>query len=1132
MALVFDPAEGAAQAWVINETIQPVSVPVPSGAVGAVSYRWEGLPPGVEFNEDTLVVFGAPSEAGAGRFVLEATDDDGVVEWPIVWSVAGFVSQLEVGAFEDLRVLIGQPVDYRLPVPVGGTPPYSWSIVDPVYSRVELGRGWPYDPRLPQGITFTDGLFSGTASDTLDNRGEIWYNQVGTVDRRTQGNPVNRLFPQWYPPAGIENRFFDYETSRYDIEVVLSRTRPTDGVAYGPDAPPGGLRFRASSPSGHGRLDNRNVGTVPHCNPFIRITSVQNPSRQAYFYFAGVTNTPSAAWQWFFSPSYPAVAPYLDTEANTGTEFRLEIGTSQVYPITIRVSDSVGSAVEQTIMVRVASVPAGAPFQPVIMTAEVTAHTADVTLGTAPPGAVSEYAFEQGGDQPVRWTPFVGDRLIIPQLSPATSYNLWIRYRNQAGAGPAVFLDVQTLSAAGIVQAPAPTGLSLDNNPGDRRGILDGKLRARWDVADITTQVLGYDYQIVPSGQPLHPDRWRAMPASTSATSVFTWQGLRNGQEYRLGVRARNDAGAGRVAEIVGTPVEGRPDTDYSRWQVQIMMDLTGRGDDPRGAPWFDLASRCLEIYVQGGRAARQQLTSTGTCAFLLETSDDFINVEGTSLYRLDDLQNRIVHINEVLELPGGLRRRTRFAGLVETARFTTSGLRSVIEVVAVDFFGMMAQDSATFALDLPAQTTGDRIRLLLDTAGWAADSDELRSYNPELIDEGSKICARIPVSEGIPQTFNLLDEINLTTQSEGGRVYIAGGGDNRPGLIRFDGASPVTTFDGRVSDQRINDPAVLQMGGQPTIESEDSFLYNDFALEYPGGDQPERIPPNAASVAIWGKRTYDLYTEVRTDQESTQALLRALKRQYGTPRRWISELPLAAHFQTNTAARLIQDLDLSKSLLVDYRPPGAREEITAIQRVDSYQISYRPLDRQYVSIDWKLGLLIPEASAYWIVDVEGADRLDVLGSPETVLAPRRNLDPPLGAPAGRLPGGFRRTPDREFQVVSANRFDGYLSQQAHPVYTSEEERDRFEGDPGTDTGPRDGHSCVVIETSAAGVKAYWLYEYSGESFQWLRRAQLTQADANPTTMLFLLGDKDRGILGLAAGNVLDVGTLAANLRA
>ena len=1129
MAVVFDPAEGAAQAWGINEPIEQVLVPAPTGVVGDVSYSWDGLPPGVEFNEDTLVLFGAPTEAGAGRFVLEATDDDGAVEWPLEWSVAPFVRQLEVAAFDDLRVLVGQPVDYQLPTPTGGTPPYTYSIVAPAYTFAVTGRGWPYDPRLPQGISFQDGQFTGTATDTQDNRGQTWYDRVSDVNRTVEGNPVTRLRPIWEVPTRIEDRFFDYETSRYDISLLISRTRPTPGVAYGPDAPPGGLRLRTSSPSGHGRLDERNVGSVPHCNPFIRITSVSNPSRVAYFYFAEMTTSPSGAWAAFWSPDYPVVAPWLDIEANTGNDFRVEIGTASVYPITIRVTDAVGSAVEQTIRVHVLFAPTGAPQAPTVASAQVTAHLADITLSAPPAGATGEYAFEPGGGQPTGWVPFEGNRLLLPRLAPATSYNLWVRWRNQAGAGPAVFFDVQTLSSAGIVQAPAPTSLTLDNNPGDRQGILDGKLRFRWDEADITTQVLGYDYQVVAAPGPLTDDGWRAMPASTSSTSVFTLGGLRNGTEYLVGLRARNDAGLGRVSTISGTPQTGRADTDYARWQLQIMMDLSGAGDVSRGAPWFDLASRCLEVYVQAGREARQQLTATGTCAFLLETSDDFINVEGSSLYRLDDLQNRVVHINEVLETPGGLRRRTRFAGLVENARFVASGQRSVIEVTAVDFFGLMAQDQAIFMSDLPAQPTGERIKLLLNTAGWEADGTGLRSYDPTLIDTGSKTCALFPVTLGTRREFNLLDELNLTAQSEGGRLYIAGGGDNRPGSVRFDGAAPVTVFDGRISDQRTADPAVIQMGGQPTIESEDSFLYNDFSLSYPGADQPLRFEPNDLSVAIWGKRVYDLYTEVRTDEDSTRALLRALQRQYGVPRRWISNLPIAAHFQTEAAAMLLQDLDLSKSLLVDYRAPGSRDAVSDIQRVDSYRISYRGLDRQFVSVDIALGLLIPEAGVYWVADVEGADRFD---ANETYLAPARNLDPPVGAPGGRLPGGWFISEDRDRQIVSANRFDALLAQQALPRYTSEAERDSVEGDPGVEGGPVDGAACVVIETGPGDVLFYWLYEYEGESFQWLRRGQLTQADANPTTQTLILADKDRGLLGLAAGNVLAAGTLAANLRA
>ena len=1123
MTAVFDPAEGVAQSWGINEPITPVYVPMPTGISGPVRYEADGLPAGVAFNPDTLVIFGEPAEAGSGTFTLTATDDDGASEWTFPWSVAVFVPRLEVAPFENLDVVIGQQVDLRLPVPSGGIPPYTWTIVSPVF------EDWPYDPRLPQGITFTDGRFSGTPTDTQDNQGRIWYDRVGSVNRTTEGNPVNRLRPIWNIPSGIENRFFDYETSRYDIDVLLSRTRPQTGQAYGPDAPLGGLRFRTSSPSGHGRLDNRNVGSVPHCNPFIRITSVSNPDRQAYFYLAGVTTAPRDAWSAFYSPDYPVNAPWFDTSANTGDDFRVEIGTEQSYPITIRVADSVGSALEQTIRVNVLPVPPGSPPVPVLLSSEVTAHLADLTFNPPPAGAVREYSFVRAGNPPVTWGTFDDDRLIIPRLATDTEYALFVRYRNPSGAGPALYVPIRTISAAGIVEAPAPLALSLDNNPGDRLGILDGKLRAAWEPADITTQVLSYDYLVELASLPEGSGRWTAMPASTASTRSFTIEGLRNGTEYRVGIRPRNDAGPGRAAFTTGTPTAGREDAGYARWQFQIMMDLTGPGDDPRGAPWFDLASRCYEAEVFYGREARQQLTATGIATFILETSDDFINIEGTSLYRLDDLQNRVVHLNEVLETPGGLRRRTRFAGLVETAQFRPFGQESVIEVKAVDFFGLMAQDHVVVGQDLPAQTTGERIKLLLDAAGWEPDGTGLRSYNPELIDEGSKICAYIPVAVGASFEANLLDELNLVTQSEGGRMYLGGGGDNRGGTVRFDGASPVTNFDGRISDQRTNDPAVIQFGGQPVVESEDSFLYNDFELSYPGGDEPVRFPANDLSVRIWGKRTYDLYTEVRTDRESTEALIRGLRKQYGTPRRWISSLPVEAHFQTAAAARLIQDLDLSKSLLVDYRPPGSKETISGLQRVDSVRINYKPLDRQYVALNLTLGLLIPEASAYWILDVPDADRYD---SDETYLAPRRNLDPPLSAPGGRLPGGWRVTDDREFQIVSANRFDALLAQQVLPVYRSEGERDEVEGDPGTDIGPVDGRGCVIIETSPTGIKAFWLYEYSGPDFQWLRRGQLTQADANPTTQTLLLGDSVRGILGLAAGNVLAGPLWPGNLRA
>ena len=65
---------------------------------------------------------------------------------------------------------------------------------------------WPYDPRLPQGISFADGAFTGTATDTQDNEGRLWYNNVSTVNRTVEGNPVSRLRPVWNLPLKIRKQ--------------------------------------------------------------------------------------------------------------------------------------------------------------------------------------------------------------------------------------------------------------------------------------------------------------------------------------------------------------------------------------------------------------------------------------------------------------------------------------------------------------------------------------------------------------------------------------------------------------------------------------------------------------------------------------------------------------------------------------------------------------------------------------------------------------------------------------------------------------------------------------------------------------------------------------------------------------
>ena len=1094
MAL-FDPMVGAPRAWGVNEGIEQVDIPRPTNVNGELTYTFSGLPDGVEINLASLVLYGAPTSPGSGSFILEAADDDGAVTYTLPWTVVAYAESLTIAPFEDLRFFIGQQAYYQLPEPTGGVPPYTYEIVGP--SQMDPPAA---DVRLPAGLTMSEGgLFSGTPTDTRDNNGAVFARFLAEVNITfEQGGTRERRNLQVQNPVEGSNSFV-WDGNTYTFTRWLERG-PRGGLTL-----PGDQRVQITGglPTADPAIRN---------NPYLRVYQADDPEVEVRLYLSSSRPT-TPQWTYFWERvGDQYTAPGGIFHGQQGRDFFVELRTDTTYPLTIRVSDSVGSAVDQEIEISTSRI-AGRAAAPTLDAPVVTAHSVSVNLtdGHALP---REYSLVPVGGQPAGWIQFAGDALEIASLRPSTGYSLWVRYIFQ-GPGPATLIRFTTLAAAGFATAPAPGGLAIE--------ALNGALRGRWRPADVTTQALGVDYQVVADTEELDPDGWRIVPASTGATGVWTERGLRNGEAYKFAVRHRNDAGAGSHSVAVETPLDSAPppDREFRNIQLQVMMDLAGPGDEPRGLPWFDLSNRVLSCHITSGREARQQLTATGVARFSLHTSDDFINVEGTSLYRIDDLRNREVYINEVLETPSGVRRRTRFAGLVEDAVFTTSGEYSEVAVTAVDVLGLLAQDEAVFGIDIPAELTGERFKNVLTTAGWSESGQGRRTFDPALIDEGTKTCASISVPPGEQVNYNLLDELNLIAQSEGGRLYVTGGGDNTPGGVRFEQSSPVIAADGIVAAEVSANPAVIRSGGTPVVESEDSFLYNDFELLYPDATEPARAR-DEISVGIWGKRTYDLYTEVRTDRDGTEALVRSLLRQYSRPRKWIRELPVSVHFQNHAGALILQDLDLSRSLQVEYRPPGG-EAIVTLQRVDALDITYTKADRQFVRVDIVMSLLVPEATSYWVLEVEGSDRYDAM---ETILSPKRVDDPDLGLPSGRLVGGWRPTEDREYQVVSAHRASGYLFQQVPTTYSSIAERDEHEN------RPQDGHACVVVEQDPESKQwEYSLYEYDITARQWLRRAFIDVAAANPAQRTFIVGDATAGIIGFGSGNVLAAGDEITDLR-
>ena len=535
----FSPASGTAQAWVTNEAIVPIQIPTPSTS-GAVSYNFSELPEGIELNLVSLVIYGVPSVVGEGTFTLTAIDQDGPGTYTLDWSVIEYDEPIQWEQAEDLRAVIGQPMDFQLPEPTGGTAPFTYSIVEPAVD------GWPYEARLPAGITFAGGLFSGTPTDTEDNRGTIWYDQTSSVERRTQGNPVNRLFPGWNIPAAPNNQFTIGGVT-FTLTVLLSRTVPTPGIVYGPDVRGGGLRFRTDR-----RLDT----LVPPLanNPFVRITSVQDPSKVAVFPFSD-TRPPRAVWPLFYGGGYRgATAPWFDTAANTGDQFRVEVGTETSYPLTIQATDALGSSIRQTLQVVVSQADSTVPV-PVLDPPQILSHVMAVNLsgGVELSGGHLQFAVTRRGVQPSNWLVSEFNQSITAhELDFDTEYDLWARNVSVDGrVGRAVLLQFRTLFSGAGTPPPPPAFLTAEG--------LDGKARLRCQTANIASRVVNYEYQLVRASDNINPNgQWTTYPGSTGATSVFSFPGLdkRAGVAYRPA--CQQPVGAGDTSGDTGHADSGR----------------------------------------------------------------------------------------------------------------------------------------------------------------------------------------------------------------------------------------------------------------------------------------------------------------------------------------------------------------------------------------------------------------------------------------------------------------------------------------------------------------------------------------------------------------------------------------------
>ena len=106
--------------------------------------------------------------------------------------------------------------------------------------------------------------------------------------------------------------------------------------------------------------------------------------------------------------------------------------------------------------------------------------------------------------------------------------------------------------------------------------------------------------------------------------------------------------------------------------------------------------------------------------------------------------------------------------------------------------------------------------------------------------------------------------------------------------------------------------------------------------------------------------------------------------------------------------------------------------------------------------------MLSPEATSFWIASHPGNNRL----GEETWIAPQ--------SAANLVSGGydFSYDPDNlEPAYVTADRY-GLLTRQTWPTYSSEQERNEYEVNPG------DGEACVVAGDFGAGMSPRYYFNW------------------------------------------------------
>ena len=1114
MAVTFAQTSLPLQVWTLGRDIIPVIIP-PATGIGQITYDWArqpdgrpfGLPVGVDFNPDTRVVYGVPREIIAdGQFVVTAVDDDDAANtFTLQFQVVSGLAPLRVAPPPVIPLYLTQQVGdlalgrgIRLPTPTGGSGDYSSQITLPDVGERQANPDLVF---LPDGVEYDPDrrLLYGVVRNTDPNRG----GDTGVVFSATLNNAgwvtaSNRLFTGLRGGATLSSATGVVDGTSFTMDTIFTFSGRGDQATR---ERTGGLRVGMTP-------DIEDLPQRWGNNVQLRIDEI--PSRgadpvrvDAGFYFVGYAN--EIAEGRAINLNWTRQPEFVFTFRRGSTYYISWIATqSPVYEWRVR-DRATGEEVRHPLRFQLITpaglgynrhsrlaIPANVPT-PALRRVDNTARTVTAELQAPPLGVVGARAavVPAGRVPPVAAEyapqPFTAGQpvqVVAGDLASNSEYDLYVQYQNAAGDDSAP-LVVYTGTEPDRDASRAPRAVL-----GLRGTGYDGRAVMSWDSPTGWQEIRRYEYQL--DGGPARP-----MHASDATTEQYTIPGLVNERIYTIGVRAVNTAGAGPwehiAVDISGTPYP----FPESRMHLQVLIDPTGDGD-----PWMGISTRLVAARISYGRQPGAPDFTYGYAELEFYVPDAFFAATD-GIYTADELRNRLVFVNEVYELESGnVARITAFSGRVETIEFRSRRGLGFAVMRVTDIFTQLQRVPLVFTEPLPEETVRQRMVRLIEAAR-AGTGLPLTEFD---LDDPPIRCAPIAASEDAPYEVSLLPGLRQVANSAGGRLYVGQGRRFGFGQLRFEARGPLSGIVGTLTDDpegdanrhpEWDDPSrpLVAVNTTPVVEEDPSNIYNVARLRWPGPDSDVEYvveDRDDRSIDRWGERLWrGNVVDVVTDLEGTRSLAAHIVRVYSQPRNWAQQVLVQPWTLSPSQAYLVGQASLEDAFRVSFIRPGAKNRTEHVQRVDSVERNYRPggADSPYCFVDITLGLLVPEASNYWVASREDANELSI----STFVGPPVVGDDSL---SGAFPWAYTEG-DPFDALVSSPRYRRFYSGPMWAVYLSEQERDLEEAEAvdGTPT------LIYATEPDADGnpVDRVELQVYSEADNQWLVRGRLSSADANPT---------------------------------